>query len=422
VAALATGPRPAPGQNAPAPAPAAPVVAAAVHEPVCPDLAAAASRTTDEGDHAAAVLEGHVLDPDTEDPVADAHVTLSWVEIRISRSAIFNINRQRETTSDARGEFQFCALPAGLAGTVQAHRAVAGDSGVVVAREVELGTRALTMTTLHLPVPVSAASAGSAPAEPPPDGATAGSSPHAPVALHAAVLVGRVQRPDGRPVPGALALVEGTGDSAVANDDGIFTIRGLPSGTHMLAVRSVGFEPTSVAVELTRREIRHVTVAMMNATYVLSPVIVQAQQLALGYANVGFSQRRREGVGQYLTLDDITSRHPQRFSDLFTMVRGVRLAYGGPAGTDIEESRGIGGCLVYVIDGEPFNRMVHGELDAMLAPESLAGIEIYSPPAVPEQFRVRSLPGLNAFGVPTMGTTGCTTVVIWTKTRLGVKE
>jgi len=58
----------------------------------------------------------------------------------------------------------------------------------------------------------------------------------------------------------------------------------------------------------------------------------------------------------------------------------------------------------------------------MLAPESLAGIEIYSPPAVPEQFRVRSLPGLNAFGVPTMGTTGCTTVVIWTKTRLGVKE
>ena len=65
---------------------------------------------------------------------------------------------------------------------------------------------------------------------------------------------------------------------------------------------------------------------------------------------------------------------------------------------------------------------MHGEVDAMLLPASIAGIEVYTPSEVPEQFRVRSLPSVNEFGVPTLGTTGCTTIVIWSKTRLGVKD
>jgi CarboxypepD_reg-like domain/Carboxypeptidase regulatory-like domain len=379
----------------------------------------ATAAVTDADDSAAAVLVGHVLDPDTDEPVPNARVTLTWTEIRISRTEILNTERRRETMSDGQGEFQFCALPAGVAGTVRARRVAGADSSVMVEREVELGSRIVTLTTLHLPAPRMAASApqtSAAPATP----ATPAARPALP--LRAAVLAGRVQRPDGRPVPGAIALVEGTGDSAVASDEGMFTIRGLPSGTHMLIVRSVGFEPASIAVELTRREVRQVVVVMMNATYVLSPVVVQAQQLALGYANVGFSQRRRVGVGQYMTLDDITRRHVDQLSDLFTGLHGVRLAYGGPAGTDVVASRGTHGCLVYVIDGQPFNPIVHGEVDAMLVPGSLAGIEVYTPSEVPEQFRVKSLPGVNEFGVPTMGTTGCTTIVIWSKVRLGVKD
>jgi hypothetical protein len=268
-------------------------------------------------------------------------------------------------------------------------------------------------------VEASATPAGAAPPVPSTPAATA---PRPTLPLRAAILAGRVQRPDGTPVPGAIAEVAGTGDSAISNDLGAFTIRGLPSGTHMLIVRSVGFEPASIAVELTRREVRQVVVPMMNATYVLSPVVVQAQQLSLGYANVGFSQRRRVGVGQYLTLDDIARRHADQFSDLFTSMHGVRLAYGGPSGTDVVASRGTHGCLVYVIDGQPFNPIVHGEVDAMLLPASIAGIEVYTPSEVPEQFRVRSLPSVNEFGVPTLGTTGCTTIVIWSKTRLGVKD
>jgi hypothetical protein len=381
-----------------------------------------AGANANPADSAVAVLVGHVVEPDTDQPVTGADVTLTWTDIRIDRSAIVNTERQRETMSDAQGEFRFCALPAGLVATVRAKRPVAGDSGIVAEREVDLGSRIITMTTLHLPVPVLARSA--------PDTTTADATSVAPpatpapraVQARAAVLEGQVTRPDGGPLAGATVDVEGTGDSSTTGDAGYFTLRGLPSGTHMLIVRSVGFEPTSVVVELTRRQPQRVVVPMMKSAYVLSPVVVQAQQLARGYQNVGFTQRRHVGVGQFMTLDQITARHAEQFTDLFTSFTGIRLAYGGPAGTDVVPGRGIGGCLVYVIDGMGFNQMVHGELDAMLIPGSLAGIEVYNPSEVPEQFKVRSLPGTNAFGVPILGRIDCTTIVIWTKTRLGVKD
>jgi hypothetical protein len=397
----------------------------AIRKAVCPsgteaDNSNAASPTS--ADSSVAVLVGHVVEPDTDQPVTGADVTLTWTDIRIERSEITNTERHRETTSDAQGEFRFCALPAGLVATLRAKRAAAGDTAVVVEREVDLGARIITMTTLHLPVPPAPVLSQPAPA------ATTVAAPApapvapAPRAARAAVLEGQVERPDGGPLAGALVEVEGTGDSSTTGDAGYFTLRGLPSGTHMLVVRSVGFEPASLVVELTRRAPQRVVVSMMKAAYVLSPVVVQAQQLARGYQNVGFSQRRRVGVGQFMTLDQITARHAQQFTDLFTSFHGIRLAYGGPAGTDVVPSRGLGGCIVYVIDGNGYNQVVHGELDALLLPESLAGIEVYTPPEVPEEFKVRSLPSTNAFGVPILGRIDCTTVVIWSKNRLGVRD
>ncbi len=397
-----------------------------IRKAVCPGVAFNNSSGSNPGpaDSAVAVLVGHVVEPDTDQPVTGADVTLTWTDIRIDRSEITNTERRRETTSDAQGEFRFCALPAGLVATVRAKRAVGADTGVVVEREVDLGTRIITMTTLHLPVPPAPVQSQGGP-----DATTAAAAPAAPAApaprataTRAAVLEGQVERPDGGPLGGALVEVEGTGDSSTTGDAGYFTLRGLPSGTHMLVVRSVGFEPTSVVVELTRRAPQHIVVSMMKAAYVLSPVVVQAQQLARGYENVGFSQRRRVGVGQFMTLDQIAARHAEQFTDLFTNFNGIRLAYGGPAGTDVVPGRGIGGCIVYVIDGMAFNQVVHGELDAMLLPESLAAIEVYTPPEVPEQFKVRSLPSTNAFGVPILGRIDCTTIVIWSKNRLGVKD
>jgi hypothetical protein len=189
----------------------------------------------------------------------------------------------------------------------------------------------------------------------------------------------------------------------------------------MLVVRVLGFEPVSVPVELANSAPRTVSIAMLTPAHLLSPVLVQARQLLAGYARVGFDRRQKTGNGQFLTLDDIARKNALAFSQIFTTTPGIRLSYKRQ-GSNIESSQGVGSCLIYVLDGHPFNRLIDGELDALYQPEDLGAIEIYSPAEVPEEFRVMTMPTTNPMGVAVDGRTDCTTVVVWTKTHLGITD
>jgi hypothetical protein len=366
-----------------------------IRRAICSELPRVTSHV-EHGDSGVAVLVGRVLDPESDAPVAGATVTLAWVETILSRQAIRATSHQRSTTTDDMGDFRFCALPSGLNGVL---RAVGPNGADAVERELGLENRIVTMATVHVPIP---------------DSTTAGKpSRHA-------VLTGAVERPDGSPMIGATALIRGTTDSAKTGHDGTFSMKGLPAGTHMLVVRSVGFEPVAEVVELANLTPQRVAISMSTPAQMLSPVIVEAQRLQAGYVRVGFARRRESGAGQFLTADDIAEKHAQTFSQLFAATAGVQRSYT-PGGSNLGSGHGIGSCLVYVLDGHPFNRIVDGELDTMFRPDEIAGVEIYSPAAVPPEFRTRTLPGPNAAGVPTDGTDGCTTIVVWTKAALAVE-
>jgi hypothetical protein len=360
---------------------------------ICPEVPPRHPRY-EHADSGVAVVVGRVLDPESDDAVTDATVTLSWIETAFNAARVNVTPYRRVTTTDGTGDFKFCALPSGLTGTL---RAISARTQTQVERELSLDNRIVTMATVHL---------------------AAGESPAAANKGHA-VLIGEIDRPDGSPLPGATAIVEGTPDSAITGHDGTFTMRGLPDGTHMLVVRSIGYEPISDVVELTNKEAQRISIALTTPAHVLSPVLVEAQQLQVAYKRIGFDRRQREGVGQFMTASTIEDKHAQFFSQLFSNVGGVSLAYV-PGGTNLASARGPGGCLVYMLDGQPFNRIVNGELDMMFRPDEIAAIEVYSAASVPVEFRVRSLPGLSAAGVPTLGSDGCETVVVWTKTHLGV--
>ena len=100
-------------------------------------------------------------------------------------------------------------------------------------------------------------------------------------------------------------------------------MRELPVGTHMLLVRSVGFEPVSDVVELTDLDAQHVSVALITPARVMSPVVIEARRLAAAYARVGFDRRQQGGVGQFLTADDIAARHAEALSQLFEGMPGL---------------------------------------------------------------------------------------------------
>ena len=116
-----------------------------IRHAVCPETPVPRVETGDSG---IAVVVGRILNPENEDPVLDARVGLSWIETAFDSKGLRVHSYRRETTSDRAGEFHFCALPSGLVGNLRA----TGGSGTqfVVERELDLGQRILTITTLHL--------------------------------------------------------------------------------------------------------------------------------------------------------------------------------------------------------------------------------------------------------------------------------
>ena len=111
----------------------------------------------------------------------------------------------------------------------------------------------------------------------------------------------------------------------------------------------------------------------------------------------GFEQRRAQGWGHYLTADDIERTRPTSVTTLLRSQPGLHVVPTGGNGYAI---RGRGDCRPnVVIDGFPIADAADN-LDEMVRPDAVAGIEVYSGQA----------------GTPVeYGSNGCGTVLVWTK-------
>ena len=96
-----------------------------------------------------------------------------------------------------------------------------------------------------------------------------------------------------RTVANARVDVSGTGAATLSREDGSFGFSDLPSGTQALVVRQLGFEPVEVAVELTGKAPRQVTVTMSKPAHVLDPVAVHAEASKDGLDQVILRTGRR---------------------------------------------------------------------------------------------------------------------------------
>ena len=374
------------------------------------------------------VLIGRVLGAETDAPVAGVDVSLRLAHIRATLStAMHQTEWLWDATSGPHGEFRFCHLPANLEGTVRAVRARV-DSNTAV-RQYSVGGRIVSFLVMHVPNADSELPGAAA--------ATATANTHG-ARPGRAVLSGQVVRTDGAgPFPGALVTIAGTGDTTVTDDSGKFVLRGLPSGTRTLKVRAVGWEPQTMPVELTRQTVRHVTVPLITKTAVLQAVIVTAT-LNAGLHRVGFDERKRRGVGHFLSPDDIERRVAMEFVDLMSQMPGV-LRRAGPGGEDfLSATRGPGGCVSYVIDGMPYQETTPGDINIVVPVTQIGAVEVYQPseqpaqwayttPPTPAPFSIDQNNKLNASGrqgsidsLGQAGGTGCVKVIIWTKNRLGL--
>jgi hypothetical protein len=222
------------------------------------------------------------------------------------------------------------------------------------------------------------------------------------------VVSGRVVLEGAPSNAGSRVELVGTDKVAITNEKGEFTMRGLPSGSHVLLARHLGFGAETVPVDLTSREAKQVTIKLPKFVAALDPVLVTARRVA-SLDKVGFTQRKKSGQGYYLGPEQIQALHPNYLTDILRTVPGLRVDYT-PTGEVVSSSRGVtsltggSGCVQYYVDDMPWQSAMPGDINDYINGREVVGIEVYSGPGAPPQY--------------TRGLSGCSTVVIWTKFKI----
>jgi len=339
-------------------------------------------------------LVGKVLDADNDTPLVGATVSLTWKELDLTTLRKRDVVRKGTVGTD--GTYRICGLPGDVDGNVQAefNGRKTAEVHVKMDEANPLGFQSLHIGTTVVEEAPADTTGGARKSVAQGDTAKRLRGP--------ARLTGKVVNAAGAPVANARVDVSGTGAATLSRDDGTFGFSDLPSGTQALVVRQLGFEPVEVAVELSSKAPRQVTVTLSKPARVLDPVAVTATSSKDGLDQVGFAQRKKTGFGYFMGPDEINDRQATRMTDLFRTVPSLRVV---PSGNDytVESARdATGGCVNYVVDGAPYKSLYAGDVDRLMPPSDLAAIEVYTGSSTPPEFQQA-------------GSSSCTTIVMWSK-------
>jgi len=238
-----------------------------------------------------------------------------------------------------------------------------------------------------------------------------------------AALRGRVTNRIEVPLAGVEVRVLGDSIATTTDSAGRFVLRGVPSGGRVVLVRRIGYLPQYLSAVFRPGENREVTVVLSPGAYQLPDVDVSAvPSKPLEYAYTSkydeFFRRRRIGLGQYISREDIERRTVTQTPELLFGVRGLLVNPGAP---DVRPSAiKVPGChrIAVWVDGvelRPFTTggfgrpmvgdpngadELTGEMLERILPIQIEMIEVYTRPS--------QMPA------ETVGT-ACAAIMIWTR-------
>jgi hypothetical protein len=234
-----------------------------------------------------------------------------------------------------------------------------------------------------------------------------------------AIVSGRVRTRDGKPVVGArVSLDSGTAVLAVSDASGRFTLRGVAPGVHTVVVKSVGYAPQYIGVDVGAKDEWNLSL-VVSQTPVLEPVRVTAEQSEL--KRLGFYRRRETmNTGLFITADDLYWMNAKRITDIIPMVPALKVKRWSADDPDIivpdapKDMRRVI-CLAWYVDALPaFPKGAPSYtewLNDVLPADSIAAVEVYP------------LHARKPFDLPFAARiTECNLIVIWTKAHIARKE
>ena len=200
--------------------------------------------------------------------------------------------------------------------------------------------------------------------------------------------------------------------STRTDSTGQFMIAPRDTGTYQLITRRVGFYGGMIGeLRLSTRDTFDLIVRMERIAQVLAALQIEGKAAGIDFTR-GFEERRRKGLGYFVTPEQIEARGFQRATDLLWGVPGMSVVTDasrpGLAIQRIISTRasGRGGCEpALFVDGMQFDVE---DLFRMYSSNDIESIEIYHASGVPARFN--------------MGRSLCGVVLFWTKSRIGRGE
>jgi len=221
-------------------------------------------------------------------------------------------------------------------------------------------------------------------------------------AVRTIALEGVVLAADGStPVVGATVAVAGSGTTRT-DARGRWTVREVAPGVRTVTVRALGYALAS-RERLLGEDRPLIADTLVRLPTVIDEVTVRADAVTPNLrAFLGRSRTR--GTGTFLKQDDIASRRPTFLSDVFASVQGGITIERDSLGNKYLMMRSNTlrnpRCLPSIfVDGMNLRGLTNGDLDGLLRPSELFGIEVYRAANAPVEFSHQD---------------GCGTILIWT--------
>ncbi|HWO87556.1 MAG TPA: carboxypeptidase regulatory-like domain-containing protein [Gemmatimonadales bacterium] len=291
------------------------------------------------------VVFGSVRDAETGERLAGALVRISWVAV--SREGGLTISRPSlDVRTDSAGNYYACSVPVDLVATAQAF---AGRSSTGVT-EVLVGPRGIARHDL-------AVSRDTLTGRPDSAGIRRGT----------ATLVVQVRDEQGTP-RSARVTVDDTEADGWTDGQGRATFGGLPSGSHMVMARAIGFAAARRMVHLRSGDTASVELAVRQVT-VLDTLRVTAASPRVTAMLDELEQRLRLGGHQVLRQEELARR--QNVRSIFQGFTGLRVE--GRSTYNFRLFAGINCPVAVYVDGVQSS----AEVLQSYRPEQLIAVEYF---------------------------------------------
>jgi hypothetical protein len=355
-------------------------------------------------DEDSGVIIGRVRDVDDGAALASATVSTDWTEFTVTDGKSASQRVRAKIQTNPNGVYLLCNVPINVPLEVQAEW-----SGFVVGpTPVQLDDHLIDRAEFAVSKRDSASRGELR------DSSVAAAVPGT------ATLRGVVRGADAKPLRDATVSVMGAARSVRTDGTGTFRLTHIPAGTRTIEARSVGFLPTTISIDFATSAVRDTVLLMRRQAQNLKSVAVQAKaQPSSLMERSGFNERRAQGLGAFITEEDL-SRH--NYSDLISVLQGVRgvhvergavsrsesgIAQPMPYLKGVADTETAQNCIPnFFVDGSPWKVTRYtdfSDLSGIVLPAVIRGIEVYANPGtIPAQYDM-------------MSSTGCGSIVIWTR-------